>query len=160
MSEVCNANVEDLRREPGGGHSLRIRGKGGKEVDVALAERTEQAVLKTVGARSEGPLFRRQDGRRVRAGNPAPRVPYNRQAVYRVLADLATQAGLVGDEDGQVDGVHPHRLRHTFVTMLLDRCVPLAAVQDAARHASSDTTRRYDRSRTAWQEHPTHQLDF
>lgn len=160
VSEVCNANVEDLRREPGGGHSLRIRGKGGKEVDVALAERTEQAVLKTVGARSEGPLFRRQDGRRVRAGNPAPRVPYNRQAVYRVLADLATQAGLVGDEDGQVDGVHPHRLRHTFVTMLLDRGVPLAAVQDAARHASSDTTRRYDRSRTAWQEHPTHQLDF
>jgi site-specific recombinase XerD len=160
VSEVCNANVEDLRREPGGGHSLRIRGKGGKEVDVALAERTEQAVLKTIGARSEGPLFRRQDGRRVRAGNAAPRVPYNRQAVYRVLAELASQAGLVGDEDGQVDGVHPHRLRHTFVTMLLDRGVPLAAVQDAARHASSDTTRRYDRSRTAWQEHPTHQLDF
>ena len=31
-SEVCAAQVDDLRREPGGGHSLRVRGKGGKEV--------------------------------------------------------------------------------------------------------------------------------
>jgi hypothetical protein len=30
-----------------------------------------------------------------------------------------------------------------FVTLLLDRGVPLAAVQDAASRASSDTTRRY-----------------
>ncbi|HEY1246072.1 MAG TPA: site-specific integrase, partial [Hyphomicrobiaceae bacterium] len=99
-------------------------------------------------------------GRRVRAGAAAPRVPYNRQAVYRLLGDLAQQAGLVGEGDDQVDGLHPHRLRHTFVTLLLDRGVPLAAVQDAARHASSDTTRRYDRARTGWREHPTHKLDF
>jgi integrase len=117
-------------------------------------------VLRTVGSRSQGPIFRRQDGRRLRTGSPAPRVPYNRQAVYRLLAELAQQAGLIGEGDDQVDGLHPHRLRHTFVTMLLDRGVSLAAVQDAARHASSDTTRRYDRSRTGWREHPTHHLDF
>ena len=96
----------------------------------------------------------------MRAGSPAPRVPYNRQAVYRLLAELAGQAGLVGDEDGQVEGLSPHKLRHTFVTMLLDRGVPLVAVQDAARHSSSDTTRLYDRARAAWREHPTHKLDF
>jgi hypothetical protein len=44
--------------------------------------------------------------------------------------------------------------------MLLDRGVPLPAVQDAARHASADTTRLYDRARAAWREHPTHKLDF
>jgi integrase len=160
VSELCAADVENLHREPGGGHSLVVRGKGGKDVDVALNERTERAVLKTVGARTQGPIFRRQDGRRVRAGSAAPRVPYNRQAVYRLLGELAEQAGLVGEGDDQVDGVNPHRLRHTFVTLLLDRGVPLAAVQDAARHASSDTTRMYDRSRSAWREHPTHKLDF
>ena len=160
VSELCSADVEHLHREPGGGHSLVVRGKGGKDVDVALNDRTERAVLKTVGARSQGPIFRRQDGRRLRAGAPAPRVPYNRQAVYRLLGELAEQAGLVGEGDDQVDGVNPHRLRHTFVTLLLDRGVPLAAVQDAARHASSDTTRMYDRSRAAWREHPTHKLDF
>ena len=160
VSELCSADVEHLHREPGGGHSLVVRGKGGKDVDVALNDRTERAILKTVGARSQGPIFRRQDGRRLRAGNAAARVPYNRQAVYRLLGELAEQAGLVGEDDDQVDGVNPHRLRHTFVTLLLDRGVPLAAVQDAARHASSDTTRMYDRSRAAWREHPTHKLDF
>ena len=160
VSEVCAADIDHLRREPGGGHSLVVRGKGGKEVEVALNERTERAVLKTVGARTQGPIFRRQDGRRLRAGSAAPRVPYNRQAVYRLLAELAAAAGLIGDEDGQVDGLSPHKLRHTFVTMLLDRGVPLVAVQDAARHSSSDTTRLYDRARAAWREHPTHKLDF
>ena len=106
VSELCAANIEDLRREPAGGHSLRVRGKGGKDVDVALSERTEHAVLKTVGARTQGPIFRRQDGRRLRAGT-RPRVPYNRQAVYRLLGELAGQAGIVGDDDDQVDGVPP-----------------------------------------------------
>ncbi len=160
VSELCAADIEHLRREPGGGHSIVVRGKGGKEVEVALNDRTERAVLQTVGARTQGPIFRRQDGRRLRAGSAAPRVPYNRQAVYRLLGELAEQAGMVGDDDGQVDGLSPHKLRHTFVTMLLDRGVPLVAVQDAARHSSSDTTRLYDRARAAFREHPTHKLDF
>jgi integrase/recombinase XerD len=160
VSELCAADVEHLRREPGGGHSLVVRGKGGKEVEVALNERTERAVLQTIGARTQGPIFRRQDGRRLRSGAPAPRVAYNRQAVYRLLGELALQAGLIGDDDGQIDGISPHKLRHTFVTMLLDRGVPLVAVQDAARHSSSDTTRLYDRARAAFREHPTHKLDF
>jgi integrase/recombinase XerD len=160
VSEVCEADVEHLRREPGGGYSLLVRGKGGKEVEVALNERTERAVLKTIGARTQGPIFRRQDGRRLRGGSPAARVPYNRQAVYRLLSELAEQAGLIGQDEDKVDGLNPHRLRHTFVTMLLDRGIPLVAVQDAARHSSADTTRLYDRARAAWREHPTHKLDF
>jgi site-specific recombinase XerD len=160
VSELCQADIEDLRREPGGGHSLVVRGKGAKEVEVALNERTERAVLKTIGARTQGPIFRRQDGRRLRGGSAAPLVPYNRQAVYRLLGEIAEQAGVIGDGDEQVDGVSPHKLRHTFVTMLLDRGISLVAVQDAARHASADTTRLYDRARAAFREHPTHELDF
>ena len=75
VSELCSADVENLHREPGGGHSLVVRGKGGKDVDVALNDRTERAILKTVGARSQGPIFRRQDGRRLRAGNGRPARP-------------------------------------------------------------------------------------
>ena len=95
-----------------------------------------------------------------RAAPPAPRVPTTARPSTACSASSPRQAGLVGEGDDQVDGVNPHRLRHTFVTLLLDRGVPLAAVQDAARHASSDTTRMYDRSRAAWREHPTHKLDF
>ncbi|MGA2925070.1 MAG: tyrosine-type recombinase/integrase [Solirubrobacteraceae bacterium] len=53
-----------------------------------------------------------------------------------------------------------HRLRASFVTMLLDLGIPLAVVKDAARHASPATTRIYDRDRSSFSEHPTHKLNL
>jgi hypothetical protein len=41
---------------------------------------------------------------------------------------------------------HPHMLRHTFVTTMLDAGVDLRDVQIAARHADPRTTTRYDRA--------------
>lgn len=43
--------------------------------------------------------------------------------------------------------LHPHMLRHTFVTTILDAGVDLRDVQIAARHADPRTTMRYDRAR-------------
>jgi integrase/recombinase XerD len=40
--------------------------------------------------------------------------------------------------------MHPHMLRHTFVTTMLDAGVDLRDVQIAARHADPRTTMRYD----------------
>jgi integrase/recombinase XerD len=150
--------VEDLRREPGGGRSVKVRGKGGKEVWVALNKTTERAVLKAAAERSSGPLVRRPADRRRTVGTVMPTRPYNRQAVWELLRDLGRQAGIYG-ENGELDRLHPHLMRHGFIQALLDAGVGLAEVQDAARHASSDTTRRYDRMRDAYDAHPTHLLD-
>jgi integrase/recombinase XerD len=160
VSEVCAARVEQLEREPGGGLSLKVNGKGGKLASVALNERTTRAVRAVAAGRDGGVLFERQDRRRTRHGQDAPAIPYTQQAVSRLLVELARDAGLLGDEDNEVDRMHPHRLRHTFVTILLDRGQGLAAVQDAARHASADTTRLYDKKRDAYRTHPTHDLVF
>ena len=43
--------------------------------------------------------------------------------------------------------VHPHMLRHTYVTTMLDAGVDLRDVQIAAGHADPRTTMRYDRAR-------------
>jgi len=43
--------------------------------------------------------------------------------------------------------LHPHDLRHAFVTLALDAGVALHRVQDAAGHADPRTTRHYDRAR-------------
>ncbi len=43
--------------------------------------------------------------------------------------------------------MHPHMLRHTFVTTMLDAGVDLRDLQIAARHAGPRTTTRYDRAR-------------
>jgi integrase/recombinase XerD len=45
-----------------------------------------------------------------------------------------------------------------MVTMALDAGVSLRDVQDAARHADPNTTRRYDRARHALDRHATYTL--
>ncbi len=50
--------------------------------------------------------------------------------------------------------MHPHMLRHTFVTTMLDGGVSLRDVQIAARHADPRMTMRYDRARKNLDRHP------
>ncbi len=54
--------------------------------------------------------------------------------------------------------LHPHMLRHTFVTTMLDAGVDLRDVQIAARHADPRTTMRYDRARKNLDRHPNYIL--
>lgn len=60
----------------------------------------------------------------------------DRHAATRRLHQLAQAAGV------QVTRAHPHMLRHTFVTTMLDAGVDLRDVQIAARHADPRTTMR------------------
>jgi integrase-like protein len=53
---------------------------------------------------------------------------------------------------------HPHMLRHTYVTTMLDAGADLRDVQIAARHADPRTTMRYDNSRTNLDRHPNYIL--
>ena len=54
--------------------------------------------------------------------------------------------------------MHPHMLRHTFVTTMLDAGVDLRDVQIAARHADPRTTMRYDRAGKNLDSHPNYVL--
>jgi integrase/recombinase XerD len=76
----------------------------------------------------------------------------DRHAATRRLRHLAVAA------DIQVARAHPHMLRHTFVTTMLDAGVDLRDVQIAARHADPRTTMRYDRARNNLDQHPNYIL--
>ena len=76
----------------------------------------------------------------------------DRHAATRRLRQLAETAGI------QVASAHPHMLRHTFVTTMLDAGVDLRDVQIAARHADPRTTMRYDRARQNLDRHPNYIL--
>lgn len=71
----------------------------------------------------------------------------------RRLQRLAATAGV------KLPRMHPHMLRHNFVTTMLDADadadVDLRDVQIAARHADPRTTMRYDRARKNLDRHPT-----
>ncbi len=76
----------------------------------------------------------------------------DRQAATGRLRRLAIAAGV------RMPRMHPHMLRHTFVTTMLDAGVSLRDVQIAARHADPKTTMRYDRARKNLDRHPNYIL--
>jgi site-specific recombinase XerD len=70
-----------------------------------------------------------------------------RHSAARRLRQLQKGAG------ARITRMHPHMLRHTYVTTMLDAGVDLRDTQIAARHADPRTTMRYDNSRKLHQMH-------
>jgi len=138
--EACGANIDDLGEEHGH-RVLRVRGKGGKVVLIPLPPAVARALDRAVEGRKGGPILRNTHGTRM-----------VRHAATRRLKHLAAAAGI------RMPRMHPHMLRHTFVTTMLDAGVSLRDVQIAARHADPRTTMRYDRARKNLDRHPNYIL--
>ena len=138
--EACGANVEDLGEEHGH-RVLKVRGKGGKVVLTPLPPAVARSVDRATGNRDEGPILLNRRGARM-----------DRHAATRRLVRLADDAQV------RLPRMHPHMLRHTFVTTMLDAGVDLRDVQIAARHADPRTTMRYDRARKNLDRHPNYIL--
>jgi integrase/recombinase XerD len=121
--EATGADITDLGEEHG--HLvLRVCGKGTKVVLVPLPPAVGRAIDRSIGARTSGPILLNSRGTRM-----------DRHAATRRLRQLAVTAGV------RITRPHPHMLRHTFVTTMLDAGVDLRDVQIAARHADPRTTR-------------------
>ena len=138
--EATGADIGDLGEEHGH-RVLRVRGKGSKIVLVPLPPAVGRAIDRAVGNRTTGPILLN-----TRAGR------MDRHAATRRLRHLADTAGV------RIGRTHPHMLRHTFVTTMLDAGVDLRDVQIAARHADPRTTMRYDRARKNLDRHPNYIL--
>jgi site-specific recombinase XerD len=100
-----------------------------------------RAIERAIDDRAAGPILLTSRGTRM-----------DRHCATRRLRYLADQAGV------RLPRMHPHMLRHTFVTTMLDAGVDLRDVQIAARHADPRTTMRYDRARTNLDRHPNYIL--
>ena len=121
--------------------SLRVCGKGTKVVLIPLPPAVGRAVDSAIGGRTGGPILLNGRGTRM-----------DRHAATRRLRRIAQTAGV------KIARPHPHMLRHTFVTTMLDAGVDLRDVQIAARHADPRTTMRYDRARKNLDRHPNYIL--
>jgi site-specific recombinase XerD len=118
-----------------------VLGKGGRVTLVPLPPAVGRAVDRTVTGREHGPILLNTRGGRM-----------DRHAATRRLRHLAADAGV------RLPRMHPHMLRHTYVTTMLDAGVDLRDVQIAARHADPRTTMRYDRARQNLDRHPNYIL--
>lgn len=126
VSELCGLDVDDVDLAAG---TIRVMGKGSKERVVPIHEGCAQWIERYVeGGRTalmgEGAapaaLLHNRRGRRL-----GPR------DVRRILDARASRP------------THPHALRHTFATHLLDGGADLRVVQELLGHASLGTTQIY-----------------
>jgi len=133
VGELVALDVRDVDLHRG---EVRVMGKGGKERVVPLPEAAAEALRRWLdGRRHPGvlgePLF---PSLRRRPGQPLRRLLA--RDVRRRLRLRARRAGLAGR-------IHPHRLRHSYATHLLDMGVDLRSIQELLGHASLSTTQRY-----------------
>jgi len=126
VAELCSLRPDDLDLTA---RSVRVWGKGSKQRVVPLSEPAVEAVRgwlsegRTGLVSSETPpdaVFLNQRGRRLQPRD-----------VRRILDRRAASP------------THPHALRHTFATHLLDGGADLRAVQEMLGHADLGTTQHY-----------------
>jgi site-specific recombinase XerD len=134
------ADIGDLDEEHGR-RVLRVCGKGTKIVPVPLPPAVGQAIDRSIGNRTRGPVLLNISGARM----------YRHAATHR-LRHLAEAAAI------QVARAHPPMLGHTFVTTMLDAGVDLRDVQIAPGYADPRTTVRYERARQNLDRHPNYIL--
>jgi integrase/recombinase XerD len=130
VSEATGLTAESVHLRDG---YLVVRGKGDKERAVPLTGPATKAVRRYLG-----------DGRDALAGKRTADAlflnrrggPLSRMGVWRVLRRRVADAGLP-------DEVHPHMLRHSFATHLLEGGADLRVIQELLGHASVTTTQIY-----------------
>jgi integrase/recombinase XerD len=130
--------------------AVRVTGKGGKERVVPIGREAAEALRRYL-ARGRPYLDRRH---RAELFLNAKGGALTRSGAFLILRRLAGSAGL---EEGRV---HPHLLRHSFATHLLEGGADLRSVQEMLGHADLSTTELYthvtDRRRreSYFQAHP------
>jgi len=132
VGETSALDVRDVDLHRG---EVRVMGKGGKERVVPLPAEARESLGEYLDSRRAPgllaePLFpslRPHNGRFRRLGT---------RDIRRILKARARQVGIV-------DRVHPHRLRHSYATHLLDMGADLREIQELLGHASLSTTEKY-----------------
>ncbi len=115
------------------GRLVRVLGKGGKERIVPIG-RPAAAALRRYLARGRPYLDRRH---RPELFLNARGGPLTRAGAFLILRRIAERAGL------DPTRVHPHLLRHSFATHLLEGGADLRSVQEMLGHADLSTTELY-----------------
>ena len=112
---------------------VRVVGKGGTERIVPLGRPAAEAIRRylALGRPHLDRRYRPELFLNARGG------PLTRAGAFLVLRRLADRAGL------DPTRVHPHLLRHSFATHLLEGGADLRSVQEMLGHADLGTTERY-----------------
>lgn len=129
LAEIHGLNIPDINFAE---HTALVRGKGGKERQVIFGRPSEQALQRylaearpQLAASPTQALFLNRYGERL-----------SRRSVEKLVRRYSVIAGTRAD-------VHPHTLRHTFATHMLEGGADLRVIQELLGHSSPTTTQIY-----------------
>ncbi|MBP5313873.1 MAG: tyrosine-type recombinase/integrase, partial [Eggerthellaceae bacterium] len=131
VSEIVSLDLSDVDFMRG---FLRVVGKGSKERWVPISGAAERALkdyldngrdeLINRKARMTGAVFLNRRGGRL-----------SRQSVFTLVEETGRSVG--------IEGLHPHMLRHSFATHMLEGGADLRSIQEMLGHSDISTTQIY-----------------
>lgn len=128
-SELCGLDLRSVLLDE---ELLRVFGKGEKERVVPVLGAAEEA-LRAYLERGRGALVGRRPTAAVFLNVRGGRL--SRQSVHAIVERYGRVVGIAG--------LHPHTLRHSFATHLLEGGADLRVVQELLGHANIATTQLY-----------------
>ena len=128
LAELASLDLRDLDLESG---TLRVTGKGSKTRELPVGRYAIEAIQRWLTVRSEidktgeQALFLSRQGRRI-----------SHRSIQQRFKQRASRQGLDVP-------LHPHMLRHSFASHMLESSADLRAVQELLGHADISTTQIY-----------------
>jgi site-specific recombinase XerD len=130
VSETAGLAIDDLTPK---GYSVRVWGKGSKARQVPVGRAAAEA-LKQYLSTGRPVLATQTSGEALFLGRQGGRLSV--RAIQALVHRYAHAVGLR-------DGVHPHTLRHSYATHLLDGGADLRIVQELLGHSTPSATQVY-----------------
>ena len=132
ISELVSLSL--LKLDSGLGEG-RVTGKGDKERIVFFSDEAREALAAYLPERQA----------RIKAGvkNPTYRVFINRNGRAISIPGVRWIIARYAEHSGLEKHIHPHSLRHSFATHLVNSGCDVRVVQELLGHASLSTTQRY-----------------
>jgi integrase/recombinase XerC len=132
ISELVSLSLPRLEPGMGGG---RVIGKGNKERFVFFSDEARDALAAY--------LPERQNRIKVDRKSPVDKVFINRNGGAISVPGVRWIITKYAERSGLGKHIHPHSLRHSFATHLVNSGCDVRVVQELLGHASLSTTQRY-----------------
>ncbi|MDR0998145.1 MAG: tyrosine-type recombinase/integrase [Treponema sp.] len=132
ISELAALSLKKI--EPGFG-GARVTGKGGKERQVFFSDQARNALAEYLperAARLKTPV-----------SGSADRLFVNHKGGALSVSGIRWIISRYAERFGPEKNIHPHSLRHSFATHLVNSGCDVRVVQELLGHASLSTTQRY-----------------
>jgi integrase/recombinase XerC len=133
ISEVVSLSMENMSSSF---DEAKITGKGGKQRYVFFSPEAKSAIMEYLPLRSERLMKAGINGKKGSVFINRKGKPISVPGVRWIISRYAQQSGIGKN-------IHPHSLRHSFATHLVNSGCDVRIVQEMLGHSSLSTTQRY-----------------